>query len=217
MLKIKEHLDIEEHKISTKFACRIILNTSEYRNSEIDELPTQYSIPPIFDIFYPDKNDSVHIVLPYSEIKINKTTQVIEDKKTIIIIYEQGDTIVDQMYVDKSVNLKTVSRIVNGGVKTIKSPETLLELVHNALPAADLVHYEVIVSQMHRDSNGNLSRLSGKYDEIWGVQKIAKNASWKSALTYQDINRGIKNGLVSGKDAENNVLENIIDNKFDDM
>ena len=217
MLKIKNCLIVEKHKISTKFDCKITINKTEFKEQEIDELPTQYQIPPIFDIYYPEKKDYVRIVLPYNVIEINKTSKITEDKNNITIEYEQGDTIIDHKFVDKSMDLNQISRILNGGIKVAKSPETILTLIHNGLPASDLVHYEVIISEMFRDSKGNLSRLSGKYDEIWGMKKISKNSSWKSALSYQDFNRGVKNGLVSGKSAEDNVLEKILDNKFDDL
>lgn len=217
MLKIRDYLKLEKHKITTKFDCSITIDKSKYKPDEIEELPQQYSIPTIFDIYYPDVNDSVHIVLPYNEIKINKTSTISEDNKHITISYEKDDVIIDQEYVDKSTDLKTVKRIVNGSVKSIKSPETILQLMHNALPASDLVHFEIIVSQMFRDKNENLSRISGKYDELWGAKKIGKNESWKSALSYQDVNSGIKKGLIGGKSTKNNVVEKILDGKFDNI
>jgi hypothetical protein len=217
MLDPFKHLEVTEHTISAKFDCFIELNLDEYRESDITELPNKYIIPGIFDITVPQFEDIIHIVLPYSEISIMKTNEIEEKGNIIIINYQAGDIIVDQKYVNKELGLEYVDRILNGRLKVVKSPETILKLVHSSFSSSDLVHIEVIISQMFRDSKGNLSRHTGKYDEIWGMQKIAKNESWLSALSYQDFNGGIRKGLVSGKHARMNVLEKVINEEYDSI
>jgi len=217
MLEPIDVLNITEHTIEAKYNCSISLNMEEYRESDITELSDKYIIPSIFDIYIDELEDLTHIVLPYNNININKTNDIEEKGNVTVIKYQAGDTIVDQKFIDTNLDLQYIDRILNGRLKVTKSPETILRLVHSAFAESDLVHIEVIVSQMFRDSKGNLSRLSGKYDEIWGVQKISKNESWLSALSYQDINGGIRKGLISGKNADMNILEKVINEKFDDI
>jgi hypothetical protein len=217
MLDIKEFLDVQEHSILAKSECSITIDRTEFRESDITESADTITIPPVFDVFIKEKNDSINVIFPYSEIQLKKTKDIDDNGKIITINYDPEDIIIDQKYVDKTIDLKMVDRILNGRLTSVKEPVAILKLIKEAFPAADIVHIEVIISQMFRDKNGNLSRITGKYDEVWGVQKISKNESWLSAMSYQDINRGIKMGLVTGKDAKMNPVEKVISGKFNEL
>ena len=218
MINIYEVLDIKEQEIYTKIPCVISINKKEYADSISEEEKT-FQIPGIVDIYFPDLDDITQVVTGYSSIGIVKTTNYNEDNSFININYEANDKIITQEFVDTNVSLSVIKQMLNGKFKYIKSPDIMLNLLHNALPKSDLVHLEVILSNIFRDeSTGEPCRFTDYSNAVqYGVLQLGKSDSWLSAIAFQNLDQGIMKGLVNQKPAKMNPIEKVLNEEFQEL
>jgi len=84
--------------------------------------------------------------------------------------------------------------------------------IQDKITGIDLVHIETIVSNMFRDSEDLTlpARITDyRQFEIIGQKKLPYIISWLSGLTFENINRAIKVGLLDGKEAKMDPIEKI--------
>lgn len=219
MLNIYEVLDIKEQEIFTKIPCIISINKHEYKDFMV-EYEDRYKIPGVIDVYFPDLDDYTQIITSYNSIGVLKTADFDETSDDINIKYESGDKIIEQDFVDSSINLSLITKMLNGRLEYIKTPETLVTLLHTALPKSDIVHLEVILSNTFRDdSTGEPARFTGDYSNSSqiGVLKLGKTDSWLSAIAFQNIDQGINRALVSKKPAKMNPIELVLNEEFQSL
>lgn len=217
MLNIFEVLDIKEQEIFTKIDCEITINKTEY-DGFFTEYHDRFQIPGVIEIYFPELEDYTQIITNYNIIGVMKSDDYDEDKSYIIIKYKSGDKIVEQKTVDVSTNLPLISQMLNGKLTYVKSPEALVNIMHTALPGSDLVHLELIISNIFRDNvTEEPARLTGDYSNASqvGVLQLGKTTSWLSAIAFQHIDQGITKALVSNKPAKMNPIEKVLNEDFD--
>jgi hypothetical protein len=110
--------------------------------------------------------------------------------------------------------------MLNGKLEYIKNPEALVVLLHTALPKSDIVHLEVILSNIFRDnSSGEPARFTGSYSNSTqvGVLQLGKTDSWLSSIAFQNIDQGINRALVSNKPAKMNPIELVLNEQFQSL
>ena len=85
------------------------------------------------------------------------------------------------------------------------------------LPQIDLCHIELLISNMLRDSDGNLCRHSGNFKDFiqMGIMNQAKTDSWLSAVAFQNIEQAVNKALVKKENAKMNPIEKIFNQDFD--
>lgn len=219
MLNIYEVLDIKEQEIFTKIPCIISINKSEYKEVMV-EYEDRYRIPGVIDIYFPDLDDYTQLITSYDGIGILKSSNCEENKDDINIKYESGDKIIEQDYVDSNINLSLIRRMLNGKLEYIKTPEPLIMLLHTALPKSDIIHLEVILSNIFRDNDTQEpARFKGDYSNSTqiGVLQLGKTDSWLSAIAFQNIDQGINRALVSKKPAKMNPIELVLNEEFSSL
>jgi hypothetical protein len=219
MLNIDDVLIIKETSIQTKHPCKVSINKQEYKDFMV-EYDDKYQIPGVVEIYFPELDDVTQIVTPYIYINLLKTENIVEDKSYINISYEKDDSLIIQEYAEDEVNLPLITKMIDGKLNYIKSPEQLVNLLHNALPKSDLVHLELILSNVFRDGiNNQPCRLTGDYtnSKQIGVGQLALTDSWLSALAFQHIDRGIIRGLVYSQPAKMNPLEKVLNEEFQSL
>lgn len=218
MINIYEVLDIKEQEIFTKIPCSISLNKKEYKDF-ISEEENKFLVPGIIEIFFPDLDDSTQIITNYSNIGVLKSNDYTEDSQFITINYSADEKIIEQKYVNTSMNLSVIKQMLNGKFKYIKSPEIMINLLHSALPKSDLVHLEVILSNVFRDEDtGEPCRYTNyKNATQYGVLQLGKTDSWLSAIAFQNLDQGISKGLVAQKEAKMNPIEKVLNEEFQEL
>jgi hypothetical protein len=219
LLNIFEVLNIEKNEISTKLNCTITLNKTELKDFMV-EYDNRFEVPGIIDIYFPELEDFTQIVTPYKVISIIKNENYKESNSEYELMYSANDRIIHQEYVDTEINLGLLNSMLDGRLKYIKDPETFLGLLNKALPKSDLVHLELILSNMFRDNeSGDPCRFTGDYTncEQIGVTRLAKMDSWLSAMTFQNIDVGINRALYTGAQAKLNPIEKVLTEDFDNL
>lgn len=217
MLRPLEVFDISPKQIRAKYPCSIVIDEKEYDKYSFLETSTKFQIPGILEFFFPEFEDYCNIVLNYS-VDVLKTQTLTIEKNTTIIYYEKGDLIITKDYVPTSTDIALLIRLLQGHVKYAKDPKVMLNMLHDILPSIDLIHLELVVSNMYRvfGKEEERCRINGDYSNssIYGVRKQPFLDSWKSALAFQYIDKAIQTGLVRGKSSEMNPIEKILNEDF---
>ncbi len=208
---------IEKNAIIAKTQCSISIDEREYDDRTFIENVSKISLPGILQFYVPEFEDFVEIKLSY-EVDLLKTSDVIRDKNTITITYNEGDTVLTKEYIQDDVDIGLLMRLLQAQIAYIKDPAIIFNMIHDILPSIDLVHFEVIVSNMFRqkDDPSIKCRISGNYKNsiVIGQNNQPYEDSWASAMAFQYINRAIIHGLVGGKDTDKNPIENVLTENF---
>lgn len=217
MLKPAEVFNIEKNQISTKYQCSILINFKDYDQRTFIETSTKFQIPGILDFFFPELNDYCQIVLNYP-VDVHKTNNMTIEKTNTTIYYDSGDIVITKDYVSTTTDIGLLVRLLGGHVKYVRDPRIIVNMLHDILPGVDLVHLELIVSNMFRilGNEDERCRLKGNYKNstILGVKQQPFQDSWKSALAFQYIEKAIQQGLVKGKAIEENPIEKVLNEDF---
>jgi hypothetical protein len=220
MLHPEDVFKIEKNIIIAKKECSIIINTQDYDQRTFIETSSFISIPGILQFHVPEYNDYCQLSILYS-IKLIKMNDIKYDKHNITINYVPDDIVIKSKYTTTEPDIGFLMQLLNGRIKYISDPKILLNMAHSILPEVDLVHLELIISNMFRykDDLNNRCRLTGNYKNstIIGVAAQPFQDSWASAMAFHHINKAIKNGLIHGKDCEENPIEKIIYEKFKEI
>lgn len=214
---IFNYVEVLNNEIRAISPCNITIDRKEYGDDEITELANKLILPGVFALYFPDLDDIAHIVLNY-EVDLHKTQNIDDNGNVITIHYDIGETIITREYINQTgMDVGFLIGLLQGRIKFIKDPTILLNMIHKTMQNADLVHFELLVSNMMRRPNsGDKCRLSGDYRgaEIMGQHKQASSDSWLSGMSYQHIDRAITRGLIEGKAATNNPIEQIINEEY---
>ena len=205
--------DIEENKINAKQDCKIIIDKDDYNEKTLLNSSDHYILPGIIDVIIGEGDEIETITFPFNfKVNLNKPKNLVLSGKIITLNYTTGENIIHKKSYTKDEDPSVVEKLFEGGLKFISDPEILLNLMHEELPSIDYVHLELIVSNMFRnvDDLSEPCRLSSyKNFKILGQKQIPFESSWLNALAFENINKAIKSGLISNKDAELNPLEKL--------
>lgn len=217
MLQLDDVFDIQKTKIVCKIPCEITINERDYDERTFIEQSDKISLPGILDFYVPSKDTSVQFAVTFA-VNLHKTQNTTKNRKIINIVYEKGDTVIDKEYVDNQTDIGLLTRLLHGNIKYVNDPKTLINMIYDIIPSVDLVHIELIVSNMFRRKNDltERCRIKGNYNNgvIIGQKNQPFQDSWMSALAFQYIDKAITQGLVQGKAAEQNPIESVIQEDF---
>lgn len=216
MLKTFDSFEISGNEIRAKYTSNITIDPNEYGDDLIDTA-TKLIIPGIIDVYVPEFEDYAHIVLDYN-INLERNNEVVDEEGRYVFTYEPGELIIQQDYKNDRDVMRTTISLMQGRVKYIKNPNTLLTLMHNILSDSDSVHLELIIANMFRDPlTGKPVRFTGDYEnsEILGQTEQGKKNSWFSSISYREIDKAVAHGLISGDDTQENPIENLLNEEFD--
>ncbi len=220
MIPPAEVFDIQKTQIKALFSCSVSVDPKQYKKEDYIETSEKIIIPGILDFYIPEFDDHSQIVLNYN-VDLLKTNNVEEEKNIQTITYDKGDVVIEKKYRSEGMNLGLLTQSIQGRIQYIKDPKILLNMLHDLLPNVNLVHIELILSNMFRikDKQDVRCRLSGNYKNstILGIAKQPHQDSWKSALAFQHIDKAIEKGLVEGKPTERNPIEKILNEEFDEL
>ena len=220
MLRPEEVFIIGKNKIHTKYACQLTVDQREYDKRSFIEVSTKFTLPGVLEFYFPEFDDYCQIVLNYV-VDLMKTTHMEENKQQTTIYYPKDSLVITKEYVSAETDIGLLDKILQGHIKYVTDPKIIINMLHDILPEVDLVHLELVVSNMFR-VEGNESercRMKGNYNKatIIGVKKQPHEDSWKSALAFQFIEKAIHKGLVDGKATEMNPIEKVLNEDFDDL
>jgi len=217
MLQIDDVFDIQKNKLVCKIPCEININEKDYDERSYIEQSDMIALPGILEFYVPSKDVIVQFAVPY-QVNLHKTEKTNKHKRIITIEYDKNQVVLDKEYYEVKTDIGLLTRLLHGNIKYVNDPKTLITMIYGIIPSVDLVHIELVVSNMFRkQSNHQIRcRMNGNYKNstIIGQKAQPFEDSWNSALAFQYIDKAITQGLVKGKDAEMNPIENIIAEDF---
>jgi hypothetical protein len=218
MLKTFDTFDISENEIRAKYTSVVTVDLNEYGDDLIDTA-NKLVIPGIIDVYVPEFDDHAHIVLDYN-INLLKNNETVTDDGKLVFTYDKGELMIEQKFKNDRDIMRTTISLMQGRTKYIKNPNTLLTLMHNVLTDSDSVHLELIIANMFRDpETGKPARFTGKYAkaEVLGQIEQGKKNSWFSSISYREIDKAIGFGLTTGQETQQNPIESILNEDFDEL
>lgn len=217
MLSLNKALLIKEHTINSKYECSVTIDLNDYVNVIFIEASDHYFAPGSFNVWIPDYKEFIQIVLPYS-VKLLKTDRIDESKSLRTIYYKKNQLMVEQKTVDTSMDMGFIRKLLDGNIKYIDNPEILTSFLAKSFSSIDLIHIELIISNMFRTQKDKqkLCRWTGNYKKsvIMGQSKQPLNDSWTRAMSFQHIDKAFVQGLVKGQSTPDNAFDKIINNDF---
>ena len=217
MLHVDDVFDIQKNKLVCKIPCEININEKDYDERSFIEQSDIISLPGILEFYVPSKDETIQFAVPY-KVNLHKTVKTTKNKRTITIEFDKNQVVLDKDYYDVTTDIGLLTRLLHGNIKYVNDPKTLITMIYDIIPSVDLVHIELIVSNMFRMKTDHQKRcrLTGNYKNsiIIGQKAQPFEDSWNSALAFQYIDKAITQGLVKGKAAERNPIENIISEDF---
>ncbi len=162
-----------------------------------------------------------NLILDYS-VKIQLTNNYQKTKEIISIKYEKNDVIlnVDTEASEMKGQIKYVERLIIG--KEIFKDELhllkkLLAVYGPMSPDMDLVHLEVLCSQVLRDKNNIQipARLGKTWDPILiNMKKVVFSEGFIQGLAFENINEALQMGLISEAKEDTNIIEKVLTGKL---
>jgi len=217
MLQPDDIFIISKNSLIAKLPCSIVIDEREYDDRTFIETSQKITIPGILQFYVPSLEDYVQIILTYP-VDVLKTNNMSFEKHTTIINYDEGDITVTKDYIVEETDIGLLIRLLQGRVKYIKEPKILLNMLHDIISGVDLVHLELIISNMFRnhDDLNQKCRITGSYSnsEILGQQKQPFQDSWESSMAFQYIDRAITSGLIDKKQSDQNPIEKVLNEDF---
>lgn len=220
MLQLDDVFDIEKNKIICKIPCEISINERDYDERSFIEQSDKITLPGILDFYVPSHDTTVQFAVTFS-VNLHKSDNVDKNRKMITIHYDTGETVIEKDYTEVKTDIGLLTRLLHGNIKYVNDPKTLVNMIYDIIPSVDLVHIELIVSNMFRRENDlqERCRIKGNYNnaEIIGQKDQPFQDSWMSALAFQYIDKAISQGLVQNKQSEKNPIENVITEDFKNL
>jgi hypothetical protein len=213
---INLYLDVQPQKIVARRPCRIEIDKKEYHDNEIVETSTYYQVPGILTLSADDLKES--ITLPFDfQVKLFKSLDTVTERNVIQLNYDVGETVLSQEYIIEQTDPNVIRKLFDNGFKYLKTPEKLTEQIFKQMPSADMCYVEVIVQNMFRSkTNSQINcRLTHYKDcNIYSQKQLPFLNSWVNSLTFENIDKGVKKGLLSEIDIRHDPIENIVMEDF---
>jgi len=229
MIFLKQ-FDISDNKLILKdnCECKLVIDKTYYKDKK--------------DLYVDDKN-VLRMSFAYFDIVTSSVTaepaidnnmainlnncNVYEDDEKYILTFKKPGVVIESVPTPDvfSAMVKLVDGLFSGR-QPYKNADHLLMKIYNVYNSgsmhtgADLVHFEVLVSNLLRDK-GNPSypaRLNPREYNPTSVSlnSIPKLESWLQAFAFQDPKEAITTGLLYDRPTSETILEKLITNNFGD-
>ena len=132
--KVKEYFEIKKNEIICKYDTILEINFEDYHldeeilsdnilnsNSannieEDDDIEYVYDIPGFFDVYIPEKNETVSFIFPFNVFLI-KTENTLKENNKLIINYEAGQRLFFVENKSTSSDLKVIAGLLENRIK----------------------------------------------------------------------------------------------------
>lgn len=217
MAKLSQYLEQTEETLVAKKDCTVTISLSDYRMNDNIEIRDTEDIVWVNSLLSQIEFEDLifSLVLDYPvELQIRDMEHIPKEK--IILKYRPQDIILTVPFttVEIKERVNYVERVV-GGKEVYKNPEHLLKRVldvYKGLSDMDLVHLEVLISQVIRDRTQEElpARLGKKWDPVMmNIKTVIFNTGFLQGLEFENVRKAIDTGLTTSQDMEPAILEKL--------
>ena len=217
VVNLKDYLGQDDSSLIAKKSCKITIDLGAYRmNDNIQINDTHIWVNHL--ICKIEFNDTLFNILLDYPVHIKKNNIIVEKKEFLTCEYNANEIILDVPLevteIKEQVNY--VNRLLGGKV-VFKDPSHMvskvLKVYGSDISDLDLVHFEVLISQILRDSKNK--QLPARLGRTWDpVMMNIKNAVFQSGfiqgLAFENIGKAIETGLISEDEVDSSILGKLV-------
>jgi len=217
MAKITQYLQQSDTKLIAMKPCKLTIEMSEYHISDSIQVKEQDAIIWVKNLISKiEFSDNVFNILLDYPVEI-QTPNMEQTKERIVLTYLKEDIILTIPFT--TVEIKEQVNYVNrllGGREMYKDPGHLLKKiykVYGGISDLDLVHLEVMASQVLRDKKDHSkpARLGRTWDPIMAnIKTDVFNTSFIQGLAFENVGKAIDTGLTTSHDSDPSILEKVV-------
>lgn len=222
----KKQFVINDNKlVSTNTECRLVVDKRYYNDKKDLYIDDQNVMRMTFGYFTIKVSGYDVDITIDNKIAINlNNCQMTETENEYSLVFNKPNVIIFEAVPTPDI-FSEVVKMVDGlmsGRQPYKNADHLCrkiyELYKSQGAGCDLVHYEVLVSNILRDKNNPSypARLNPKEYNPTSVSlnSISKLESWLQAFEFQDPNEAITTGLLYPRPTDETILEKLVTNNF---
>jgi len=202
----------KDHRLKTNIDCTIKLSKEYYNfrySNEVSLFPVDMVLGDIIT------NEGTFPFTIDSPVKLN-LSNLTQDRTDYILSFSKDDTILYSMpqTTELEKKIKQLVSITEGRTKVYDVSHYLMKLYKNLriLGNVSLVHLEVLLSQLLRDSN-DLS-IPARLGKVWNpklvsVSKIPQLESWVRGIGFERFKDGLVTSLLHNEKRTESVLDDV--------
>ncbi len=212
--KLSKYIDVKKKQLVAKDDVTVALDRTKYDEKTLTDLGNKYQLPGIINVLIGEGDNSETFTLPFTfKVDLYIPSNVVKQGPVQYLKFESGETIIEKDKYVKEIDPTIASRMLDGVTKYINDPGVLLDNLAQELPGIDSVHLELITSNMFRSKKdpstpGRL--VNYRNVQLYGCKDLPFVDSWLTGLAFEDVNKAVKSGLISQKDAEMNPIEQVV-------
>lgn len=218
MAKIGQYLQQSDDKLIAVKQCKLTLEMSDYQLSDTIQIKQQDSIVWVKNLICKAEFDNIvfNLLLDYPvELQLIRMETV--GKEQIILKYIPQDIILTIPFttVEIKEQVNYVKRLL-GGREMYKDPTHLLKKLYNVygdISDLDLVHLEVLASQVLRDKKNHAipARLGKPWNPVMAnIKTDVFNTSFIQGLAFENVGKAIDTGLTTAQTSDPSIMEKIV-------
>jgi len=218
MAKITRYLQQSDDKLIAARPCKLTIEMSDYHLSDTIEIKEQDNIIWLKTLISKVEYEDIvfNIMLDYP-VELQTPDIEIMDNERIVLNYLKEDIILTIPFttVEIKEQVNFVKRLL-GGREMYKDPTHLLKKLYNVygeISDLDLVHLEVLASQVLRDKKDHSkpARLGSTWDPVMAnIKTDVFNTSFIQGLAFENVGKAIDTGLTTSEKSDPSVLEKVV-------
>jgi hypothetical protein len=216
--QIKKKLKEDKNNIFCLENCEIRINLEDYRIGDdltIDEEEQTVNVNGLIStIVFQDL--SFNFILDYPVIL--KFSRLFKTPEELKIFFEKDSEIVEVPLQKQDIKEVTLylERLVSGRVRFKNIDHLFYKLYksYSEISTMDLVHLEVLISQILRDKNNPVipARVGHNPEDplLLNIKKNIFNSGLLQGLAFENVNTAINTGLISKTELQPSILEKVL-------
>lgn len=217
MPKISQYISQTEDNLFAKKDCTVTLSLSDYRMNDNIEIKENDGVVWVNSLLSQiEFSDLIFSLILDYPVELQMKDMEYIPKEKIVLTYKSQDLILSVPFttVEIKERINYVERVI-GGKEVYKNPEHLLKRildVYKELSDMDLVHFEVLISQVIRDREHEEipARLGKKWDPVMmNIKTIIFNSGFIQGLEFENVRRALDIGLTTAENLEPSILEKL--------
>lgn len=214
---LKKYLFQDEDKLVTLKPVKISIDLTNYHMGDNIQINEDHVW--INHLMAKVEYDNIifNLMLDYA-VQIKKINMEIINKEIMEFTYTENDIIIEVPLATEEIKAQVnyINRLLGGKV-VFKDPSHMITKVMKVYGGAvsdlDLVHFEVLISQVLRDRTHPI--LPARMGQVWdpimmNIKKAVFSSGFISGLGFENISSAIEYGLISEGELEPSVLGRLI-------
>jgi len=219
MAKITQYLQQSDDKLIAVKPCKLTIEMIDYHLSDTLQIKEQDSIIWVKNLICKAEFDTIvfNLLLDYP-VEIQLQNQNMEQTvERIVLTYSQQDIMLTIPFttVEIKEQVNYVKRLL-GGKEMYKDPTHLLKKLYNVygdISDLDLVHLEILASQVLRDKKNHAipARLGKPWDpDMANIKSDVFNTSFIQGLAFENVGKAIDTGLTTAQTDDPSIMEKVV-------